>query len=243
MIEEQVKNYLRVHGFETLQLKAVLFDMDGVLFDSMPTHARAWAETSDHYHLGLTESEAYENEGRTAKSTLDVLFQRNKGRNATEKEVEEIYAYKIQIYNKYNLETIPMKGAAELMEKIRKDGFQIILVTGSGQDTLMARLQKYYPGVFTRDVMVTAKNVKTGKPHPEPYLRGLQLANTHPWEAIVVENAPLGVRSGVNANIFTVALNTGPMKDEKLLNEGANVLFHSMQEFCEKWDELKKDLQ
>ena len=243
MTEKNVTEYLQEHGFEKLHLKAVLFDMDGVLFDSMPTHARAWAETSEHYHLGLTESEAYENEGRTAKSTLNILFQRNEGRDATEKEIKEIYAYKIKVYNTYNAETIPMKGAAEIMKKIRQDGFQIILVTGSGQDTLMARLQKFYPGVFTKDVMVTAKNVNHGKPHPEPYLKGLQLANVHPWEAVVVENAPLGVRSAVNAKIFTVALNTGPMKDEKLLNEGANILFHSMQEFCDEWDRIKKYLQ
>jgi len=243
MTEKNVTEYLQEHGFEKLHLKAVLFDMDGVLFDSMPTHARAWAETSEHYHLGLTESEAYENEGRTAKSTLNILFQRNEGRDATEEEIKEIYAYKIKVYNTYNAETIPMKGAAEIMKKIRQDGFQIILVTGSGQDTLMARLQKFYPGVFTKDVMVTAKNVNHGKPHPEPYLKGLQLANVHPWEAVVVENAPLGVRSAVNAKIFTVALNTGPMKDEKLLNEGANILFHSMQEFCDEWDRIKKYLQ
>ncbi len=243
MTEKNVTEYLQEHGFEKLHLKAVLFDMDGVLFDSMPTHARAWAETSEHYHLGLTESEAYENEGRTAKSTLNILFQRNEGRDATEEEIKEIYAYKIKVYNTYNAETIPMKGAAEIMKKIRQDGFQIILVTGSGQDTLMARLQKFYPGVFTKDVMVTAKNVNHGKPHPEPYLKGLQLANVHPWEAVVVENAPLGVRSAVNAKIFTIALNTGPMKDEKLLNEGANILFHSMQEFCDEWDRIKKYLQ
>ena len=160
MIENKTKQYLLEHGFENLNLKAVLFDMDGVLFDSMPTHAHAWKETSDHYNLGLSESEAYENEGRTAKSTLNILFQRNEGRDVTEEEVKEIYAYKIKVYNKYNVETVPMKGAAELLSKIRKDGFQIILVTGSGQDTLMDRLEKFYPGIFTKDVMITAKNVK-----------------------------------------------------------------------------------
>ena len=158
MIENKTKQYLQEHGFENLNLKAVLFDMDGVLFDSMPTHAHAWKETSDHYNLGLSESEAYENEGRTAKSTLNILFQRNEGRDVTEEEVKEIYAYKIKVYNKYNVETVPMKGAAELLSKIRKDGFQIILVTGSGQDTLMDRLEKFYPGIFTKDVMITAKN-------------------------------------------------------------------------------------
>ena len=235
MIEHKTKQYLQEHGFENICLKAVLFDMDGVLFDSMPTHVRAWKEASDHYDLGISESEAYENEGRTAKSTLNIVFQRKEGRDATEEEIKEIYAYKIKVYNNYNAETIPMKGAAELLNKIKRDGFQIILVTGSGQDTLMARLEKFYHGVFTK--------VKKGKPDPEPYLQGLKCANVKPWEAIVIENAPLGVRSGVRAGIFTVAVNTGPINDRKLLSEGANLLFHSMQELCDNWEELRKNIQ
>lgn len=59
----------------------------------------------------------------------------------------------------------------------------------------------------------------------------MQLAGTKPWETIVVENAPLGVRAGVAAGAFTIAVNTGPLPDEMLLDEGADLLFHSMDEF------------
>ena len=45
-----------------------------------------------------------------------------------------------------------------------------------------------------------------------------------PWEAIVVENAPLGVRAGVAANVFTVAVNTGPLPQKMLADEGANLI-------------------
>ena len=74
-----------------------------------------------------------------------------------------------------------------------------------------------------------------------PFMENLPLAPLH-WmiadknEAIVVENAPLGVRSGVNAGIFTIAVNTGPLPDEALLKEGANLLFHSMEDFNNNWE-------
>ena len=84
--------------------------------------------------------------------------------------------------------------------------------------------------------MVTAFDVKYGKPNPEPYLMGLQKAGIKPNEAIVVENAPLGVRAGVAAGIFTVALNTGPLPDEALTSEGANLLFPSMNDFEANWE-------
>ena len=68
-----------------------------------------------------------------------------------------------------------------------------------------------------------------GKPAPDPYLMGLSKAGgLQPWEAIVVENAPLGVRAGVAAQIFTVAVNTGPLPDEALWQEGADLVMPDM---------------
>jgi hypothetical protein len=71
------------------------------------------------------------------------------------------------------------------------------------------------------------------------YLMGLQKAgNLQPWEGIVVENAPLGVRAGVAANIFTVAINSGPLPDTELSDKGSNLLYHQMTEFCDDFGSL-----
>ena len=90
--------------------------------------------------------------------------------------------------------------------------------------------------------MVTAFDVKYGKPNPEPYLMALKKADVRANEALVVENAPLGVRAGVAAGIFTVALNTGPLPDNALLDEGADLLFPSMPAFNEAWEQLYAEL-
>ena len=96
-------------------------------------------------------------------------------------------------------------------------------------------------GIFVRERMVTAFDVKYGKPHPEPYLMGLEKAGVKANEAIVVENAPIGVQAGTAAGIFTVAVNTGPMNGQVLLDAGADLLFPSMQAFCDNWEELIKE--
>ena len=64
----------------------------------------------------------------------------------------------------------------------------------------------------------------------------LQKGGLAPNEAIVVENAPMGVQAGAAAGIFTVAVNTGPIDGQVLLDAGANVLFPSMQDFCKAFD-------
>ena len=114
----------------------------------------------------------------------------------------------------------------------------ILIVTGSGQLSLLDKLNHHYPDIFRRELMVTAFDVKHGKPHPEPYLMGMEKGNLHPDECIVVENAPLGVRAAKAAGIFTVAVNTGPLPGSALLDEGADMLFPSMQALSDAWGEL-----
>ena len=129
-----------------------------------------------------------------------------------------------------------MPGAHELLKKVKTDGLIPVIVTGSGQTSLLDRLNHNFPDVFKAELMVTAFDVKYGKPNPEPYLMALKKANVHPNEAIVVENAPLGVQAGVAAGIFTVAVNTGPLPDNALTDQGANLLFHSMKDLEENWE-------
>lgn len=73
------------------KLKAVLFDMDGVLFNSMPYHSEAWHQVMKTHGLDLSREEAYMHEGRTGASTINIVFQRELGKEATQEEIESIY--------------------------------------------------------------------------------------------------------------------------------------------------------
>lgn len=240
MFQETIKNYLHAHNYSKINLKAVLFDMDGVLFDSMKNHAVAWVEAMKRYGMHMEKEEAYLHEGRTGSGTINIISQRERGHQATEQEVKEIYQAKSDIFNSLP-KAEPMPGAYELLQKIKKNGLVPMVVTGSGQLSLLEKLNRSYPDVFRQELMVTAFDVKYGKPNPEPYLMALQKAHIRANEAIVVENAPLGVRAGVAAGIFTVALNTGPLPDKALLDEGADLLFPSMQAFNENWEAFYKE--
>ena len=221
MFQQAIENYLTTHHFDKLNLKAVLFDMDGVLFDSMKNHAAAWHEAMKQYGMHLSPEEAYMHEGRTGASTINIVSTRQRHREATEEEIKKIYQTKSDIFN-----------------QIKEDNLIPVVVTGSGQKSLLERLNRNFPNIFKGELMVTAFDVKYGKPNPEPYLMGLQKAGVKANEAIVVENAPLGVRAGVAAGIFTVAVNTGPLPDKVLLDEGANYLFHSMSDFSKNWKDF-----
>ncbi|MDR1738444.1 MAG: HAD-IA family hydrolase [Candidatus Symbiothrix sp.] len=218
-------------------LKAFLFDMDGVLYDSMRGHVQAWHDTLAAEGIVVPPAELYLYEGRTGHSTINLLFNRTFGRNATPEEVERIYLHKAQRFNELESpESKPMPGAWEVLQQVKQAGLQRIIVTGSGQQSLFEKLDKHFPAMFDRDKMVTAYDVKHGKPNPEPYLKGLQKGGLQPDEAIVVENAPLGVEAARAAGVFTVAVNTGPLADDILWNAGANFVYPSMQALADDFD-------
>ncbi|MCC8147296.1 MAG: HAD-IA family hydrolase [Bacteroidales bacterium] len=223
-------------------IKAILFDMDGVLYDSMPSHVKAWYDTMSALNAISTPEDFYLFEGRTGESTINILFNRSFGRNATPEEIEKIYAEKARRFTELEQpESKPMRGAQEVLQKVKQMGLLRVIVTGSGQKSLFDKLDHHFPGFFDKDLMVTAYDVKQGKPHPEPYLIGLQRANIKPEEAIVVENAPLGVEAGKAAGIYTIAVNTGPLPDKVLLDSGADILFHSMKDLADTIEKIVRE--
>lgn len=224
---DAIARFLQEKGYQRIQLKAVLFDMDGVLFDSMKNHTLAWYQAVSERNIPCKREEFYGYEGATGKWTVNHLFQQMYHREATEDEVEQIYAAKSRYFN--NLpQAAAMPGAARLLEQVKEKGLIPVLVTGSGQRSLLERLEKTYPKVFTPETMVTAFDVQKGKPDPEPYLQGIKKVGIQPWEAMVVENAPLGVQAAAAAGIFTVAVNTGPLPEEELWKAGANLVYSGM---------------
>lgn len=242
MIRESIYRYLQTQDQPFLAPKAILFDMDGVLYDSMRYHARSWKETADRHHLLNTPEDFYMFEGRTGESTINELFQHTFGRDATTEEKETIYQEKADLFNRYN-DSQPMPGAADVLQCVKDCGLQTLVVTGSGQRSLIDRLNLTFPGMFERDKMVTAFDVTYGKPHPEPYLIGLQKAGVNANEAIVIENAPMGVQAAVAAGIFTIAVNTGPLPDAVLWDAGANLLLPDMKALAAEWTKFYEIMQ
>lgn len=235
-MKEKFDAYLSRNGYDKFELKAVLFDMDGVLYDSMKWHARSWFETFKELNIETVADEFYMHEGRTGHSTIDIIFNRTYGRNATKEEKETVYKRKSDLFVHYN-DGATIEYAKEVVENVKAKGLKCILVTGSGQYSLLNKLAESFPNTFNKDLMVTAHHVKKGKPHPEPYLMGLEKAgNLKPYEALVIENAPMGVESGHAAKIFTIAVNTGPIPDSVLWESGADLVFPSMEDLYKNID-------
>ncbi|MBQ8056344.1 MAG: HAD-IA family hydrolase [Paludibacteraceae bacterium] len=236
-IQNSISNYLKKNDYKSLNIKAVFFDMDGILFNSMPFHAWAWCKTFESEGVTFSEYQAYMNEGRTGASTINEVFLEQKGRIATDLEIQNIYKKKSSFFDSCG-KAKPIDDIHAILNQLKKDGKDIFVVTGSGQESLLNNLNQHFPNIFCKEKMVTAYDVKYGKPNPEPYLIALKKSHCLPNEVCVVENAPLGVQAGHAAGLFTIAVNTGILKDEDLLSQGADILFHNMKEFYEHYNQI-----
>lgn len=222
--------------------KVVLFDMDGVLYDSMPNHGIAWQRAMKEFGIHFTVEDSYATEGARGVDTIRKYAKAQLGKELTEEEAQKMYDLKAHYFHEMPEAKI-FDGVTDLMKKIKDSGLKIGIVTGSAQRPLIERVTHDFGDFVSQDQITTAFDVKRGKPNPDPYLMGLKKAGNYaPSEGIVVENAPLGVRAGVAAGCYTVAINSGPLDDSVLINEGANILFPTIREFADNWEEVLNNI-
>lgn len=215
-------------------LKAVLFDMDGVLFNSMPDHAECWMKAAAQFGLAISKEDVYMNEGRTGEDTITMFTRLQKGRDPWPGECAQIYAAKCKLFEAKG-EPAVMAGAPDVVHLTKAAGLITGIVTGSGQKALLGRLEKNFPQCFLKNHIVSSSSCQRGKPYPDPYLLGLERVGVSAEEAVVIENAPLGVQAACAAGIRTIAVNTGGLDEKVLYDAGAAIVFPSMTELAKHW--------
>lgn len=216
--------------------KVALIDMDGVIYDSMKYHALAWQQVAEEIGIPYSLEDIYIHEGMVGTTIVQLAYRNATGKELSLEEAKKIYSRKAQLFREIGKRE-PMPGTDRMLKAFERAGIRRILVTGSAQPSLFENINNDFPGAFLPEDKITGFDVTHGKPDPEPYLKGLALAGVNPEEAIVIENAPLGVRSGKAAGVFTIAVMTGPVPREMFVEERADLIFPSMPEFA---DELEK---
>jgi HAD superfamily hydrolase (TIGR01509 family) len=183
--------------------KAVIFDMDGVLVDSMPYHADAWKTVFAEVGIRIKREDIYDIEGSNHEGIIRLVF-RKAGRTPTPEDFKALAKKKMEIFTKTNRVTV-FHGIYECLELLKKKCL-LGVVSGSDRAVVMGLLLRFFPNTF--DAVVTGNDVKEGKPSPEPYLKAVGMLKIAKDECIVIENAPLGVESAKRAGLFCIAIPT-----------------------------------
>ena len=184
-------------------LKGLIFDVDGVLVDSMPLHADAWIETFRGVGIEVTRQDIYEIEGSNHVGVIEKMFKRN-GRTPEASQFDELLAIKRGIFlSKNDIEMFP---EMDRCLKLLKNTYRLAVASGADRTIVGKIIDRFFPDTF--DAIISGEDVTKGKPSPEPYIKALEMLGLNKEECIVVENAPLGVESAKEAGLYCVAVPT-----------------------------------
>ena len=244
---------IQVHLLNSANLrgkKGVIFDMDGVLVDAMPFHCEAiQAAAKLEANISIDKRDVYLLEGMPGEDMVRELL-RHKRYTGKIKDVDgedsgdldslahRIHEKKKKIFQQINASQ-PINGAAELVSGI---SCKKALVSGAAKQEVCSILEKYFRKEAF-DVVVSGEDLEEGKPSPDPFQTALRKMGLKESEAIVVENAPLGIKAAINAGIQCIlTLNNTPLKlsdfeglvpqDLILPNTSSAISF--LKEHCEK---------
>ncbi len=183
-------------------IRAVLFDFDGVVVDSMQQHFRAWKRVLTDYGHDLRPEDFFIFEGAGVPNIARNISRRF--RLGLERHLDEI-TEKVRAQYRHNT-VLFFDGFPELIALLRRRHLPLAVVTGGSSERVRATIAAHLRDVF--DAVVTLEDVQRSKPHPEPYLKGAERLGYPPGECLVIENAPMGIEAGKAAGCQVLAVQT-----------------------------------
>ena len=183
------------------KIKAVLFDMDGVIFDTERAYLDTWIKVFCKYGYEM-KKEIYISVMGTGRKNVKKTFVNIFGEDLP---IEDMYKEKDQLLAKIIDEgKVPLKsGAEEILLYLKESGYKIALATSAKRDRVdkqvnMAGIGKYFNAIVSGD------DVSNGKPDPEIFLKAADKLGVLPEECIVIEDSPAGIEAAFNGHMYGI---------------------------------------
>ena len=179
--------------------KGVLFDLDGTLIDSTPAIARSWSAVLNEIGISLDVLPTLH--GKPSRESLRRLLPESNDNEISHwaKKIEDL-----EVEDTDGIILLP--GALELFEYLDSKSIEWFIVTSCTRDLGTSRAKSV--GLTLPQKSVFFDDVVKGKPDPDPYLLGLERLGISASEALVLEDAPAGIKSGKAAGISVIAMVT-----------------------------------
>ncbi|MCR5032203.1 MAG: HAD family phosphatase [Lachnospiraceae bacterium] len=181
--------------------EAVVFDMDGVIFDSERCVLECWKEIAAKHGISEIEKHFKDCIGTNAAKTLEIMTKAYGPSFSYESFAAEASGL---FHNRYDNGNLPLKeGVFELMEDLKTKGKKIALATSTRRQTVLYQLEQagvldYFGEIVTGDM------VKKSKPDPEIYLLACDSIGVKPADAYAIEDSYNGVRSASGGGLRTI---------------------------------------
>lgn len=196
-------------------IKAVLFDMDGVIFDTERVYMEEWDEVFSKYGYKFEPSVYLELMG-TGRKNVRRVFKKVFGDDLP---LDEMYKDKdAMIFDTIRKGELPIKpGAVELLTFLREKGYKIALATSAIRERLdiQIKINNIYENF---DAMVCGDDITNSKPDPEIFLKAADKLGVNPEECIVVEDSAAGIKGAHDGKMLGFHVEDLKAPDEEILN-------------------------
>ncbi len=222
-------NTIRTAPPERLRVDAVLLDLDGTLLDSNDAHAQAWLDTFAEAGWGFAFDEVRRLVGMGGEELIETLT--GIGRDDPRgKELRERHGRR---FREHHLPTIvPQPGAHELVEKLHRRGFPLVVASSSSEENLRALVDLVGIGALVTTV-TSADDVDRAKPEPDVLRAALAKVGVRPDHGVLIGDTPYDVEAGRRAGVAVIALRCGGWEDEAL--DGAIEVFDDPADLLRNW--------
>ena len=207
------------------ELKAIIFDLDGVVIDSEPLHAEAKRQVFARYGIEVPSSVYSEFKGQTDRDVLTHVAQNYAG-NGTK--VDDLITAKQAVYSQLVEQELELiSGFQDFLARAEKEDLRLGLVTSAVRENQQDTFARF--GLSGRfEEIITAEDVSSAKPDPEPYVKMTERLSTAPASCLVIEDSLNGVKAGKAAGCQVAALTT--TFDAPALSEaGADIVVDGFQ--------------
>ncbi len=205
-------------------IKAVIFDLDGLLIDSEPIAYGILQDMVKPYGGFITLDDYCDNYlGRTVKTAMHTIAV---DYNIPTDEEENFKTY-LSMEKERTEKGIPLKtGGKELLKFLKENGYKTIVASSSVRERAEKILMHHDVLKFFDD-LVFGYEVKNSKPAPDIFLKACEKLGVEPEEAIVLEDSPSGIQSGFSANIPVICIPDLKSPQEEILIK-ATYVFESL---------------
>lgn len=188
-------------------LKAVIFDMDGVIIDSEPTHMKLENETYKKLGIEVSGDEHLSFVGATSNYMWDTL----KNKYKLTQTLEELIEYERNKYFKHlnsdECEITLIEGVKDLIKDLHKNRVKLAIASSSPLNVIEAIAKKFQIEEYF-EVFVTGDYVAKSKPEPDIFLYAAEKLGVSPENCIVIEDSNNGVRAAKKAGMKCVGINS-----------------------------------
>lgn len=193
------------------KIKAVLFDMDGLMIDSEPFHYQAFNEVIEKYGKHLTQEE--NNQRYIGLSDEDEARDMVVRFNLPISSQELVQQKQVILRQILKNQVSPQPGLLDLLKKLDDDGYKTAIASSSSLEVIKTIIDGLKISALI-DEYASAQQVERGKPAPDIYLLAVKKLGVDPSECLVLEDAPRGVEAGKSAGMSVFAIPSSATKGE-----------------------------